>query len=341
MKWSSFPQPIAITVRIRRCAALVSVVVAALTLAVWLSGGTPAESSHSPAAAPQLVELTPPRPLVNAAEDDPDTAFPENQAGFSAYYEVDSQDDTEPRLNIAAITVELLGDPDESDPDRTKPGTIAIVDGEEKLGANFAIVILPMVAAIGPGSLVRNVTVYYDDQGWIVAYLPKDIPAAAAWRYDSKYPDDLEQNLLVLAINEVLKAAGRPAVSHDTVGYYDWQNPDCNAFVLFSHQTKGGASEPINFVVPPKITEIDASAAVLITTYPSEGENVSATVAVDKQEVVADASNRLKVGEIRIDRETDDDGKYKTGLYAMTVTVNDGHAATGVVMLLYKKPASS
>ena len=54
-------------------------------------------------------------------------------------------------------------------------------------GANFGIVELPMVVAVTPaGRLVSptNVTVYYDDRGWVVAYLPAAAPAAGIWRYD-------------------------------------------------------------------------------------------------------------------------------------------------------------
>ena len=85
---------------------------------------------------------------------------------------------------------------------------------------------------------------YYDDQGWVVAYLPKNWPAAAIWKYDPKDEttdtEELENNLLVLAINEVLKADGEAAISPGDVNYYDWENENCNAFALFSAVTKAG-----------------------------------------------------------------------------------------------------
>ena len=335
MKSPSPPAPIAITAHLRLWTAVALAVVTALALLVWLSGGTPAEGSHSPAAAPQLVELTAPLPLVNAAQDNPETAFPEDAAGFSAYYRLEGQQDTQPQLDVVATTAKLLETPDPSNKDRTKPGI------QEKLGANFAIVNLPMVAAIGPGPLVRNVTVYYDDRGWIVAYLPANEPAAAIWRYDGGAPK-LEPNLLVLAINEVLSAATLTSVSHDDVGYYDWQNSNCNAFVLFSHQNDGNPPEPVNFVIPPRISEIHASAAVLITSrYDTDGAPVSASVVVEEERVAtANETNLLSVAGFSIARPTDENGNHQTSLHQMTVTVSENDTATGVVMLLYKKPAS-
>ena len=122
---------------------------------------------------------------------------------------------------------------------------------------------------------------YYDDRGWVVAYLPTNAPAAGIWRYDPQdtgnapgdKANDLDQNLLLLAINEVLAAAKEDVseiayADQDTVGYYHWQYPDYNAFVLFSHEDDGGTSDPIRFVVPPTIENILPSASVLITSMP-------------------------------------------------------------------------
>ena len=328
------PEPTAVAAHLRLWTAVALTVVAALALSLWLSNGTPAESSHLPAAAPEPTELTPPLPLVNATNDNPETAFPENAAGFSAYHRVPSQDDTQPRLDIPKITGTLLSNPGENNKARSGPGQ------EVGLGANFAIIDLPMFAAVGGYPVhPRDITVYYDDRGWIVAYLSKDDPAAAIWRYD-KTPPDLEDNLLALAINEVLKAAELSEASSATVGYYDWQNPDCNAFVLFSNKSSGGDSEPVNFVIPPNIAEIHASAAVLITSrYSADGPEVSANVTVDGGPTAsANATALLDVKAFDLERTDAEDGGYETSLHKMAVSVGENDKATGVVMLLYSKP---
>ena len=307
---------------------------ATLAAGVWLFSATPADSSSVPAIAPELTEPTAPVSLVAPSPDDPDTAFPEDQAGFSAYYRVDDQDSAKPRLNVVNVTSTLLDKPDESNTARSGPGQ------QKELGANFGIVELPMFAAVGGHPVEpRKITVYYDDRGWVVAYLPKGEPTAAIWRHDTADPG-LNQNLLVLAINEVLHAAELTSVTHDGVGYYHWQYPDCNAFLLFSSAASGGESSPVNFVIPPTIADVQASAAVLITSrYSKGGDPVSASVALGGETVVtADATTLLRVEKFVIKRPTDENDDHQTSLHKMSVTVSGDDTAAGVVMLLYDKP---
>lgn len=339
MKSKRYPSPhcIAIPNRLRLWFAIVLMTAATLAAGVWLSSVTPADSSSVPAAAPELTEPTAPVPLVAPSPDDPDTAFPEDQAGFSAYYRVDDQDSAKPRLNVVTVTGALLDKPDESNAARAGAGSPV------KLGSNFGIVELPMFATVGGHPVEpRKITVYYDDRGWVVAYLPKDEPTAAIWRHDTADPG-LNQNLLVLAINEVLHAAELASVSHDGVGYYHWQYPDCNAFLLFSNEASGGTSEPVNFVIPPSIADVQASAAVLITSrYSNDGAPVQASVALDGQSVVTagkdDKTRFLNTKKFKIEPHTDENGKPQTSLHKMSVTVSGTDTAAGVVMLLYDKP---
>ncbi len=296
-------------------------------------------------------DLAEPDDLVTASQGNDATAFREEDAGFSAHHRVpdpfegDGPDDLRPRLNVTAITDALLEKPHENDYIRRGPGRH--VDS----GGNFGIVELPMVVTRTRGSLtpIRQVTVYYDDRGWVVAYLPADEPAAGIWRYDPQDQDrqvnDLEQNLLVLAINEVLSAARDDIddgskiadADHESVGYYHWQYPDCNAFLLFSHESAGGTSDPIRFVVPPTIEHILASAAVLITSIPTDDQPAAtAQLMVDDSAVVSvQQPDRLAVRGVALDR-TDDASR----VYEVKVSVDDGGTAAGTVMLVYTKPGS-
>ena len=239
-----------------------------------------------------------------------------------------------------AITDALLEDPDESNNHRIAAGRH--VDS----GGNFGIVELPMAIARGLGSVVPpgTVTVYYDDRGWVVAYLPADDPAAGIWRYDplNQRASDLGQNLLVLAINEVLKVAMQDVpeiveADDSTVGYYHWQHPEHNAFVLFSHESDGGTSDPVRFVVPPTIENILASASVLITSVPTSGQStVGAELMVDDSAVVTvQQPDRLAVTGFALLRTGD-----ASRLYEVTIAVDDGATAAGAVMLVYTKPSS-
>lgn len=324
-------------------------VVVALT--IWLSDGSPAETSVAHSSLSATYDVVDPVGLVATSQGDDTTAFREEDAGFSAHHRVpdhflgNGHHELQPRLNVMAITDALLDDPDGSNYNRLFAGVH--VDS----GSNFGIIELPMVPAKGFGAQVppAPVTVYFDDRGWVVAYLPADAPSAGIWHHDptdqpgnGQPANDLAQNLLVLAINEVLAVARDdvPEIAdadHDTVGYYHWQHPDLNSFVLFGHRSEGGTSEPIRFVVPPTIQHVRASGAVLITESRKQDHSTThAQIMVDGQSVVeVQQPARLAVGKFELERTHD-----ATRLYEVTVTVDEEEVAEGVVMLLYRRPSS-
>ena len=290
--------------------------------------------------------LAEPKDLLTTSRSDDSTAFREEDAGFSAHHRVpdhfggDDPNDLRPRLNVFAITQALLEEPEESNADRLEAGRH--VDS----GGNFGIVELPMVVARSLGSAVppRQVTVYYDDRGWVVAYLSAEAPAAGIWRYDplDQQTNDLEQNLLVLAINEVLTVARQDVpeivdAGHDTVGYYHWQYPEHNAFLLFGHESSGGTSDPVRFVVPPTIESILPSASVLLTSAPTPVQtSVTAELIVDGSAVVlVQQPDRSAVSGFVLKRTND-----ASRLYEVTITVDAGSTAAGAVMFVYTKPIS-
>lgn len=314
-------------------------------VAIWRLYPSIAEGAHTLPEPVEVQRLVAPAG-VTAADEDSDTAFREGEAGFSAWVRIaaSEQGDDEPRLDVLGIKERLEADPD---PDRS--GTADRIRGagaNVDWGLNFAIVELPMYAAVISPKPVENVTVYFDDQGWVVAYLPKDRPAAAIWKHksvpDATGNEELENNLLVLAINEVLKANDTNAdgVSHSDVAYYDWENENCDAFALFSAATKEGVkSEPVKFVVPYTITEIQASAAAVIAEQAQGGGSATASVVVDGNTVVAASASQLRnSAEFQLDRETDENDKPKTSLHKVVVDVSADNIAAGVVMLVYDKP---
>ena len=305
------------------------IVAVAAALLFWMGNGAPAETSHAPDDAVTVQDLVKPDSLVTPSEDNPATAFREDQAGFSAHYRVPGSEGL-PRLNVEEITEELQKKPDDSNANRQAGRHV-------DSGANFGIVELPMAVTQNVGFTVppKPITVYYDDRGWVVAYLPADDHAVGIWKYDpmGQPTDDLKQNLLVLAINEVLLTAGRDVTDHGTVGYYHWkpQYQKLNAFVLFSHESSGGTSEPIRFVVPPTIKDIRASAAVLDTTPVTPA---GAILEVDeKPAAMSGESSRMEVKGFPLARTSE-----ATTLHKVTIDVADGATAAGAVMLLYIKP---
>ena len=317
-----------------------------LSIAVLLMPNRGAEGRYLRADMPGALELSNPGAAFHNADADASTAFREEDAGFSAYYRVPAPADADaPRLNIKTITDKLRAPPDENDTVRVQDSPGEVVEQ----GVNFAIVTIKMKAAIRQGD-AQDITLYYDDRGWIVAYLRHDEPAAAIWRYrplnaadgdTAKKPDELlADNLLILGINAVLKAnnPAANAITHEMAGYHHWQYPQCDAFILFSNQTTSGKSDPVSIVIPPTISDIKASAAALIAHIPVGGEEASASVLIDGDvkvtaEVTAQDSDYLSVDRFDLMPDTE-----HSSVYRMQVSSEGGKLAVGVVMLVYDKP---
>ena len=329
---------------------------AVIGVVAWAAQPGDASGAYTDAARPGVVELAPPGVAFAGAAADAGTAFREEDAGLSAYYRVPeppkSSDggETKPRLDIDGITKALTNLPDESDLIRVfdKKGTLV------ERGVNFGIVAVPMITGSVRTKEPREVTVYYDDRGWIVAYLPAGAPAAAIWRhkaapgatYSNPMSDaHLEHNLLVLAINAVLDASKLDYdATHATVGYYHWEYPDCNALMMISHQSGGGASTRIRFIVPATISHLRTSAAALITSGYEGGETTSAKVFVGenvtgkgKEVAVATAPDYLVASKFNLARAA---GESSVHYMWVSVVGNRIKSSAGVVMLLYSKPSS-
>ena len=320
------------------------IVMCAIASVVMLSGNI-AESAYSHSPAQLSITLTQPQWHVAAAQSDATTAFREEEAGFSAFYrapaptETDTSSEPAPRLNVRAITVKLLSPTTSADTVRAGAGSIVA------LGDNYGIVSIPMfrttdVAEVHVPSTLVNV--YYDNRGWIVAYLPVGEPAALIWRHDALYGDNkntttsqgLEENLLILAINETLTASdpSLAVVTHESAGYYDWENPDCNAFMVFSDSTDGGVSGGVDFVVPSTIKTVLSSAAALITTPLEDGGEVSAAVMIDGEPATSAPHDdeAIASSHFALNRSGDIATRHR-----MSVNATPGKSAVGVVVLLY------
>ena len=327
----------------------VNVVVAVLVVGALLAIGVPTHTADSFHVDPSAIigfELAQPSAGFAAAANSDDTGFPEEDAGFSAYYQVPVTADstgnanTSPRLDVIATALALEAPPSAEDPVRDGAGTV--VD----LGSNFAIVTLPLRPALDQRLPPTNVNVYFDDQGWVVAYLPAGHPAAAIWRYSSAHAGndddydssaDLANNLLVLAINATLTAANASpgAITYSMVSYFDWEHPDCDAYVLFSNSAPGKDSHPVGFLVPSAIKRLHASAAVLMTDHPEEGSAGFANLMVDGQAIATAGAGRpaLAVANFNLVRS-----EGVVSQHQMSVAVGRGSAAAGVLLLLYDKP---
>lgn len=306
-----------------------------LTTPALAAAVDPAGAYYADPSRPAAMELAPPPLPASDRASDGETGFPKADAGISAYYRIPAPQDGN-RLDIMDVVIALTAPAPADDELRAGPADII------NLGLNFGIIAIPMHGAVAASTPPpTTVNVYFDDQGWIIAYLPKGTPPAAIWRYSAGNDDDdanaaLEDDFLARAIKLVAKS-GADAVGHiSPAGYYDWQNPECDAYVLFSNHIGGPADHPVRFIIPSAIDAVQASAAVLITSHTEGGSADRAELRVDDAAVVSASRDPAQRQHNAVNFDlTLADGPVSQHTMAIT---GDSISAAGVVMLLYDKP---
>ena len=320
-----------------------------LTILDFVAVGAIADANYADPTRPAVMELARPPLPYGSNRNDGETGFPQDDAGISAYYRIPAPqasgttDSTASRLDVLAVAIALSSPPDAADQQRAGPAEII------NLGLNFGIIAIPMQGAVVASTPPpTEVNVYFDDQGWIIAYLPANTPPAAIWRYDAAQPtadsdrnnanSGLDDNFLSRAIGLVVSAADAGVAAYaDPSGYYDWQNPLCDAYVLFSNSVGKQDSHAIRFLIPERIGHIQASAAVLIIDHPEDGSTEQATLRVDgAAKVSASRATDQKQHDVASFALEIADGPVSQ--HAMTIEAAAGVAAVGVVMLMYDKP---
>ena len=79
--------------------------------------------------------------------------------------------------------------------------------------------------------LVTTVNLYYDDQGWLVAYFPVGDELSWSWQakglnLEDPVLSDVSDNTPLDAINAVLvEALNSDPINPDQLGYYHWLYP--------------------------------------------------------------------------------------------------------------------
>jgi hypothetical protein len=130
------------------------------------------------------------------------SAFPDSNAGFSAYYWAPDGAGGF-FLDKNAVDQALFSDPN---PTSFRAGIGTLIDGQ---GSNYTVGSVPIFNIDG---LTTTVHLYYDDQGWIVAYFPRGSESSRAWQavnLNAENPvlTDVSRTVLMDAINDVLVEA--------------------------------------------------------------------------------------------------------------------------------------
>lgn len=254
-------------------------------------------------------------------------AFPAADAGFSAYYRVPKAGGIGFELDKAAVDEALLAAPR---PTSHRAGVATLL----QTGNNHTIVQVPIRNI---DTLVTNVRLYYDVQGWLVAYFPQGQASSQAWQAlglntDNPALGDVSVTTLLEAINDVLvTVVEAPPLTPQQVGYYHWQHPTATNFLMFATAVGQHGADSVAFAVPDSFTvhEVSVSLWVLL-----EG-GVCARTTLDRMHLTGDLCNRSFTHRVV------DLGQFSSqAAHTMTLEqVNGDKGASGLLgMLIYSAP---
>lgn len=187
-------------------------------------------------------------------------AFPASDAGFSAYYRTPDGAGGFALDKIAVDQALLNG----SNPTSLRAGVGTLID----MGNNYTVVSVPILNIDG---LTTTVHLYYDDQGWIIAYFPRGSESSRAWQAVDLDPENpvltnVSRTVLMDAINDVLvEGLNTPPVTHDQLGYYHWAYPAATNFLMIATARGLQGSDKVSFAVPASFTMHEVSASMWIS----------------------------------------------------------------------------
>ncbi len=211
------------------------------------------------------------------------TAFPAADAGFSAYYRTREAGDSF-TLDKSAVDGVLLSDPP---PLSVRTGPASLVS----VGDNYSVASFPV---LNIDQTTTSVQVYYDGDGWVVAYFPRGDESSRAWQavdldVDNPALTNLDRTTLLDAINAVVnEALNQPKVATADLGFYHWEFPTANAFFMMANARGTDGSDSLSFAVPAGFTIHEAS----ISLWVSGTEGACADVSLDGTEIMASRCDR-------------------------------------------------
>ena len=262
----------------------------------------PAAPGGNEAAAIQLNLTDEARQALQAS----DPAFPSETAGFSAYYRMET--DGTFSLEKGTVDDHIFGPlPGGATTVRLGPASLL------EIGDNYTIASLTLENV---DELPSSVNLYYDDEGWIVAYLPSGTPSSEVWQareVDFEDPEitDISNTTLLDAINVVVvDALEGTAIQHDDedLGYYHWQHADADNFLMMAISRGMQGEYPVQFSVPTTLT----IAEVAGTLWISQGTNAQApcaTVTLDDSDLISEECEK--------------------GIFSATANLSDFNSTTG------------
>lgn len=265
-----------------------------LMLAAAVGIPYPAEGSPGVLAAREYKLEPPSEPValkVSARHSlqDSDTAFPSDSAGFSAYFRMERNGAY--RLDKGKVDDHIFSPVEPEDSTlRTAPATLV------EVGENYTVATLTLENI---DLSLSKVNLYYDDEGWIVAYLSSGEASALVWQakdIDVENPsvDEIGGTILLESINIVVDEALEedPIEADDAeLGYYHWQYPDADNFLMMAVSRRDQGEYPVQFAIPDSLTISEISASLWV----SQGSNSQAPcahVTLDDADLIARQCSR-------------------------------------------------
>ncbi len=168
-----------------------------------------------------------------ASAGDPSNTFPEEQAGMSAYTQLDdiTESNNAEKLTQVQSFLEEEGSTDINETTHVTgsiPITTTILDENDNTQNLFDM----------------DINIYFDISGWLVAYLDDDAPSSKIINWSDYTPGDLSSTMLERALQKVINEVGH---SHSEIKYYHFQHPDATRFAIITQTNESGVTEEKNF----------------------------------------------------------------------------------------------
>ncbi len=260
-----------------------------------------------------------------------DKAFPSESAGFSAFYRMGEPDSHS--LDKGAVD-DLIFSPLRSGDTTLRTAPATLVD----MGQNYTVATLTLENI---DSLQSEVNLYYDDEGWIVAYLDSGEASALVWQAKGIDPEnpsiddnDIGSTILLSAINVVVsEALGKTTIEDNDsdLGHYHWQFPNADKFLMMAVSRENQGEYPVQFAVPDSLTVLEISASLWI----SQGTNPQApcaSVTLDDSDLIAKKCEKgIYSGKVNLPLPTDP----PVHTWKLTQLEQDEGASGSLMVIIY------
>ena len=186
-------------------------------------------------------------------------AFPSGDAGFSAYYRVTNASSL-PTLDKAAVDKVVMGEVKDLTY-RSAPASLI------NTGDNYSVVSLPIHNI---AETTTTVHLYYDDEGWVVAYFLQEEESSRVWQARDLYGEnpamDAIDTTLLDAINVVVEdALDRPALVEENLNFYHWDHPTATDFFMMANARGDMGTDTISFAVPESFEMHEVSVSLWVS----------------------------------------------------------------------------